>query len=250
MNVEYAAWTDTGQKRTRNEDLFLLDAFNGVFAVFDGMGGGGTGDIASQIAVDAMAEFGNPVFPKKSPFIEPLLAQAIQHAHQAMIDAQKTDGKYPYASFGATVAAIQIAGELVSIAHVGDSRVYRLSRGKLIRCTEDHSLLNDYMKVMALTPQQIKDFPHKNVITRALGFKADAVVVDTSTLIPEAGDLFLICSDGIHSLLEDDQIQSTLEKQLALASGSLEEVARVLVSAANEAGGTDNITAVLVRVTE
>jgi protein phosphatase len=250
MKIEYAAWTDPGRQRSRNEDSSLLDSFNGVFAVFDGMGGGGTGDIASQTASDAIAEFGNPAFPKKSPFLEPLLVQAIQHAHQAVVAAQSPSGPYRYAQFGTTVAAVQIAGELVSIAHVGDARVYRLSRGTLRLCTEDHSLLNDYLKVNALTPEQIRDFPHKGIITRTLGFKGDPVVVDTSTLVPESGDLFLVCTDGVHSLLDDASIKLTLENQLGLAPDNLEEAAHSLVRAANAAGGTDNITVVLVRVTE
>jgi protein phosphatase len=250
MNVEYSGWTDAGMKRDRNEDSYFLDAFNGVFAVFDGMGGARSGEIASQVCVDALAEFGNPEFPKKSPLIEPLLLQALQHVNQVMWDVQKAGGRYAHASFGAAGAAIQVEDDWVTIAHVGDCRVYRLSRGVLTRCTEDHTLLNDpefTVQIQKLTPEQLKAVP-KNVIVRAFGLK-EVAGVTCSSLHSESGDLFLVCSDGIHSMLEDDQIRSALENQLKRNSSDIELAVRALVDAANTAGGADNIAAVVVRLT-
>lgn len=248
MKVEYGAWTDPGMKRDRNEDSFFIDAFNGLFAVFDGMGGGHSGELAGQVCTEALVEFGNPTFPKQSPFIEPLLVQSLKHANKAILEVQKPGAKFQHAGCAATVAAIQIEDNSVTIAHAGDCRVYRLSRGQLSRCTRDHTLLDDPAFIaLNLPPEQLKTIP-MNVVVRALGMKAD-VDLTSSLLIAESGDVFLLCSDGIHEMLTDEQIEFGLKDQFRLNANDLEEVARTLIRQANAMGGNDNSAVVLVRIT-
>ena len=142
---------------------------------------------------------------------------------------------------GTTVVALFAVEDGVYIAHVGDSRVYRMREGKLEQLTEDHSLLNDYIKMKRLTPEEIANFPHKNVIVRALGMK-DSVKVDTRLEQPRAGDLYLLCSDGLSGPVQDPTMLDIL-----LAANDLKTAASRLIAKANENGGPDNISVVLAR---
>jgi protein phosphatase len=143
---------------------------------------------------------------------------------------------------GTTFVGLYAAENGVYIAHVGDSRCYRFREGKLEAMTEDHSLLNDYIKMKRLTPEEIEAFPHKNVIVRALGMK-DTVKVDTRFEIPEPNDTFLLCSDGLAGPASDDEIENVLQA----SDGDIKLTTSRLIEKANENGGPDNITAVLVR---
>ncbi|MFT6400587.1 MAG: protein phosphatase [Bradymonadia bacterium] len=147
---------------------------------------------------------------------------------------------------GTTAVSVRFTEEGLVIAHVGDSRVYRLRNGGFDQLTEDHSLLNDYIKMKDLTPEEIENFPHKNVIVRALGMK-DTVAVDISVDQPEPGDIYLLCSDGLCGMITDDEIAELISE---LADDGLAAVCTALIDAANAAGGTDNITALVVRVLE
>jgi protein phosphatase len=127
------------------------------------------------------------------------------------------------------------------VGHVGDSRVYFFREGVLKQITEDHSLLNDYLKAKKLTPEEIENFPHKNVIVRALGMK-ESVVVDVTRIEPKEGDVFLLCSDGLSGMVTDPQMQEVLSR-----TSELEKAASQLIDLANAAGGNDNVTCVLAR---
>jgi protein phosphatase len=142
---------------------------------------------------------------------------------------------------GTTFVGLFTANDGVYVAHVGDSRCYRFRDGKLEMLTEDHSLLNDYIKMKRLTAEEIANFPHKNVIVRALGMK-DTVKVDTRFEVPQINDTYLLCSDGLCGPVTDDEMQSILRENADLKAASSQLIAR-----ANEHGGPDNITCVLVR---
>jgi PPM family protein phosphatase len=142
---------------------------------------------------------------------------------------------------GTTLVSAHFTPSAVYVGHVGDSRVYLFRAGQLKQLTEDHSLLNDYLKAKKLTPEEIENFPHKNVIVRALGMK-DTVQVDVARVEPQDGDLFLLCSDGLSGMVSDAQIQATLQR-----TADLEKACAQLIEQANAAGGTDNITCVLAR---
>jgi protein phosphatase len=146
---------------------------------------------------------------------------------------------------GTTFVGIFTANDGVYVAHVGDSRVYRLRDGKLEALTEDHSLLNDYIKMKRLTPEEIANFPHKNVIVRALGMK-DTVKVDTRFEIPQLNDIYMLCSDGLCGPVKDEQIQTIM----AANQTDIKACCSKLIEAANENGGPDNVTAVVVRWTQ
>jgi serine/threonine protein phosphatase PrpC len=145
---------------------------------------------------------------------------------------------------GTTLVSSHFSPDGLVIAHVGDSRAYRFRDGILTQLTEDHSLLNDYIKMKDLTPEQIENFPHKNVIVRALGMK-ETVQVDVVTDIPQPNDLYLLCSDGLSGMIDDPGLARILERE-----GTLEGACASLITTANENGGTDNITVVLVKIIE
>ena len=143
---------------------------------------------------------------------------------------------------GTTVVVAYFHDQMVSIAHVGDSRVYRYRGGELTQLTEDHSLLNDYKKMTTLTEEEERNFPHKNIIVRALGMK-ETVDVDILTETPQEGDLYLLCSDGLNGELEDDEIQTILAEY-----PDLEDACTELIRGACDKGGKDNVTVVLVQI--
>ena len=142
---------------------------------------------------------------------------------------------------GTTIVSCFYTGHEICVAHVGDSRLYLVRNGAIKQLTEDHSLLNDYIKAKKLTPEEIENFPHKNVIVRALGMK-DTVQVDVNRLDPKVGDYYLLCSDGLSGMISDEEI-----RDITLQSGDLETACESLVNAANAAGGTDNITVTIVQ---
>lgn len=246
MKIEAACMTHQGRKRTFNEDAVLMLREHEVFAAIDGLGGNAAGMTASQIVVNGLVEFFGAPEGHRSTFLVPLLAQAIQKANRRMRLASESRPELP--GIGATIAAIQLAGKFVSIAHVGDCRVYRYSKSRLTSLTDDHSLVRDMLKMGKLTAEQAKDFPHRNVITRAIG-NWDKVEVECQSVIPEDGDVFLLCSDGIHGMLDDAKIEALLGRELAL-NPDLSLTVQALVAAANAAGGNDNIAAILVRTNQ
>jgi len=166
---------------------------------------------------------------------------AVKLANTRIHEASQAEAKFR--GMGTTIVATLFANGHTLVGHVGDSRVYRFlaSEGKLVQLTEDHSLLNDYIKAKKLTPEEIENFPHKNVIVRALGMK-DSVAVDLSRVEPGENDIFLLCTDGLSGMVPDARIGDILSK-----TSELEKAAQMLIDSANAAGGNDNVTCILVR---
>jgi protein phosphatase len=251
MRIEVSGQTHVGMKRNHNEDNLLLLPEERLFVVADGMGGHSSGEIASKIAVDQMAEFFRMTsqdheitwpykMDKTRNYDENRLATGIKLANVRIYQKASSDQKYK--GMGTTIVSVYFANDhQVLVGHVGDSRVYFLRDGVLKQITEDHSLLNDYLKAKKLTPEEIEAFPHKNVIVRALGMK-DTVTVDLNTIEPKPNDVYLLCSDGLSGMVPDEQIRDILLRQ-----HDLHKAAAMLIDAANANGGNDNVTCVLAR---
>ncbi|HET7826261.1 MAG TPA: Stp1/IreP family PP2C-type Ser/Thr phosphatase [Anaeromyxobacter sp.] len=245
--------SDVGRKRTHNEDAHLLLSEENLYCVADGMGGHASGEVASRIAVEEMAEFfritgrdDEATWPfKMDParsYDDNRLLTGVKLANVRIFERAATDQRLR--GMGTTIVAASFpkGGRRVLVAHVGDSRGYLFRKGALRQLTEDHSLLNDYRKSRALTPEEIEAFPHKNVIVRALGMK-DTVEVDLVREELEDGDVVLLCSDGLSGMVPDARMAELLRANV----GDLKHAAQALVDAANEAGGADNVTCVLVQ---
>ena len=232
--TEQAAATDTGLHRHANEDSFLVQP--PVFVVADGMGGAQAGEVASQLATEAFRDGLGPGRP------EQLLRDRIERANAQIHRLARSDSSL--AGMGTTLtAAVLVPDEdEVVIGHVGDSRVYRLRAGKLEQLTRDHSLVEEMRRKGQITDEQAETHPQRSIITRALG-PEPLVEVDVQTVSVAEGDVFLLCSDGLTTMVDDGQIAS-----LVMAEPDLEAAVTALVGAANQAGGRDNITAVLFRI--
>jgi serine/threonine protein phosphatase PrpC len=255
MRFESCAFTDTG-RRGNNEDAHLHEPALGVFGVADGMGGYAGGEIASQLVVETLealyrrfrgdpeATFPSKLDPKRS-FDENQLAVAIRLAHKAVLAHRVGELR----DMGSTLVAMALRPgrpEAV-IAHVGDSRIYRLRDGRFEALTRDHSLLEDLRKAGGATEMQSKaDCPFANLITRALGLD-DHAEPEVTTVDVRPGDIFLLCSDGLSDPLPEPKMAQILAG-VSDRPGSVQRATEHLVRAAYEAGGKDNITAVTVRV--
>jgi protein phosphatase len=255
MRLAAVGATDVGRKRTHNEDSFLLLPEESLFCVADGLGWHASGEVASRLAVEEMAEFFRLTGRDEEatwPFREDptrgresnRLAVAIRLANRRVLERSRSDARL--AGMGTTVVSAHFTERrTVLVAHVGDSRAYLFRDGTLTPLTEDHSLLATYIRQQRPSPEQIEAFPHKNVIVRALGM-GEAVEVDLREEPTRAGDLLLLCCDGLSGMLPDAALAALLRD----ARGDLRRVNQALVNAANDAGGVDNITSVLVQVLE
>ncbi len=250
LRIEVAGETNVGMKRTHNEDSFSIIEDAGLYIVADGMGGHASGEVASKMAVDSMKEFfastaqdPERTWPYKMDrskgYEENRLITGIKLANLRIYESAQRDPRQR--GMGTTIVTMFAVEDGVYVAHVGDSRGYRIRDGKIEQLTEDHSLLNDYIKMKRLTAAEIANFPHKNVIVRALGMK-DTVKVDTRFEIPRADDIVLLCSDGLSGPVSDDKILAIVD-----SSTDLKTAASRLIAKANENGGPDNITVVLAR---
>jgi len=251
LKLRYAGLTHVGMKRTHNEDNLALIPSESLYIVADGMGGHASGEVASRIAVETIMNFfkmtaqdEDVTWPFKEQrglrYDENRLVTAIKFSNQRIYESASNDHRYK--GMGTTIVAAFFTRGGAYLCHVGDSRGYRIRDGEIEQLTDDHSLLNDYIKANKLSPEEIENFPHKNVIVRALGMKGE-VEVDVARLEPRAGDLYVLCSDGLSGMVSDEEIL-----QLATEHGDLETACSALVDAANEAGGTDNITVAMVRL--
>ncbi|MBO6937168.1 MAG: Stp1/IreP family PP2C-type Ser/Thr phosphatase [Deltaproteobacteria bacterium] len=244
--------TNVGMKRTHNEDNFTCLDEDHLYVVADGMGGHASGEVASQMAIDTLREFFRATtadpeatwpykMDKSRGYEENRLITSIKLANLRIYEAAQRDPKLR--GMGTTAVGILVVDDGVLIAHVGDSRVYRVRGGKMEQLTEDHSLLNDYIKMKRLSEEEIANFPHKNVIVRALGMK-ETVKVDTQLDKPQPGDIYVLCSDGLCGPASDDEIE-----EIVLAEQKdLKKAASELINRANSNGGPDNITVVLAKV--
>jgi len=253
MELSFWAATDVGLKREANEDNFLVDKKLSLFVVADGMGGHASGEVASDVAVH---EFRNSVdanrdvierFAKGDPSVRPqdiltILEQAIQAAGHAIY--AKGLAEPDKRGMGTTTSALLIAGDRGFIAHVGDSRIYLVRRGQVVQLTEDHSLINELVRRGKITKDGIENSPYKaykNAVTRAVGVY-ESVQGDTIDFEILPGDQFLLCSDGLHTYLDDAKTIDLLSQE------DITQAPKRFVDLAREGGGHDNITAVVVRI--
>jgi protein phosphatase len=242
--------TDVGRKRDHNEDSFLVDDDLGLFVVADGMGGHAGGGTASRLAVDTIQQslrsartadpgaFTAPGTLDASPLREHLRA-AIEAACRGIY--RRAQDEPALSGMGTTVTAALVHGGNAYVAHVGDSRCYLLRGGRIYQISEDHSLVNEQVKAGALTPEEARTSRFKNIITRSVGFEEE-VQVDLLGVEAERGDVLVLCSDGLSNLVRDEELLK------AAATAPADESARALVELANDRGGDDNITVVVVRL--
>ena len=250
MEVSAHGLTHVGRQRQHNEDAFLVESGAKLFLVADGMGGHAAGEIASRIAVDSISEF--ILHTKEDDGTWPhaydehytrttnRLMAALRMANQRVLEAMKKDARLR--GMGTTVVACMADDEKMSVAHVGDSRAYLIREGQLSRITNDHSWVFEQVQAGMLTEAEAEKHPLRNVITRALG-GALQVTPDASEISAQKGDVFLLCSDGLTGMVPENEI---LRVMTANAS-DLQKACQQLIDAANERGGLDNVTAVLVR---
>ncbi|HJK92310.1 MAG TPA: Stp1/IreP family PP2C-type Ser/Thr phosphatase [Polyangiaceae bacterium LLY-WYZ-15_(1-7)] len=239
-------------KRSHNEDNFAVDEEDNLYVVADGMGGHASGEVASQMAIDTLREFFRATsadpeatwpykMDKSRGYEENRLITSIKLSNLRIYEAAQRDPKLR--GMGTTLVGILVVDDGVLIAHVGDSRCYRLRDDKLEQLTEDHSLLNDYIKMKRLSEEEIANFPHKNVIVRALGMK-ESVKVDTQLDKPQPGDIYVLCSDGLCGPASDEEIEEIVRAEQKDLKGACSK----LIERANSNGGPDNITCVLAKV--
>src|SRR5215467_13986409 len=227
--VQHAAATDPGRRRRRNEDAYVVQP--PLFAVADGMGGAQAGEIASRIAASALRDSGAEAG-------EDAVAALIQEANRRVYEAAASDDAR--AGMGTTMTAALVEDDRVRIGHVGDSRAYRVRDGSLEQLTEDHSLVAELVRSGKLSPEEAGIHPQRSVITRVLGTDPE-VDVDTFEVEARPGDVFMICSDGLTSMVDDASILRVIEHNRT----NLDRAARALVDAANKGGGEDNITVIV-----
>lgn len=253
MKLTSAGRTHVGMKRTHNEDSLRLFREENLFIVADGMGGHASGEVASQMSVETLAEFFRATaedeeitwpykMDKSRKFEENRVVTGIKLSNRRIFESACRDARLK--GMGTTICALFFVHGGAYVGHVGDSRVYRLRDNALLQLTEDHSLLNDYIKMKNLTPEEIEAFPHKNVIVRALGMK-ETVQVDVLHEAPKSGDVYCLCSDGLSGMITDDEIRDIMVSDI-----DLDTQCQKLIDAANANGGTDNITVILVRYEE
>jgi PPM family protein phosphatase len=226
--------SDLGRQRQGNEDNFFVRA--PLFVVADGMGGAQAGEVASEMAVESF----DRGLPEGAP--ADALVQVIEDANRRIHDRSRAESQR--AGMGTTVTAAYVGEHEVTVAHVGDSRAYLLRDGHLSRLTHDHSLVGELVARGKLTEEQAETHPQRSVITRALGPEPD-VQVDVDSFQARGGDVFMVCSDGLTSMVPEARVTPIL-----LEASSLEQAGRELIAAANDAGGRDNITVILFRLEE
>ena len=229
-----ASLTDTGRKRRHNEDAYVVEP--PLFAVADGMGGAQAGELASSLAAAALKDV-----PEPGGGGEERVDELIQQANRRVYERQSQDAAA--SGMGTTMTVALVEDGRVAIGHVGDSRAYLIRGRSLEQLTEDHSLVAELVRSGKLSPEEAEGHPQRSVITRALGTDPD-VDVDTFSVETRPGDLFLICSDGLTSMVDDDMIMT----EVASNRDDLKSAAKALVRAANNGGGEDNITVVFFEI--
>jgi protein phosphatase len=254
MKISYQALTDVGRKRKGNEDSHFVNPEQNLFVVADGMGGHAAGEVASRIAVESINEFicltgGDEEITWPFGLDENIsydgnrLKTAIRFANKKVIEA--TREKTEYEGMATTVAAVLVDDTAANLGHVGDSRVYLFRDGSVRQLTSDHSWVNEQLLSGVISADQARSHPLRNVVTRALGGKAD-LQVEMQVHKIEAGDILMLCSDGLTTMLPDDEMSKLMKE----AGDDLREAAESLVAAANDRGGEDNITVLLLKFQE
>ncbi len=260
MRLIAAGMTNVGMKRAHNEDSLLLVPDENLYVVADGMGGHASGEVASAMAVHSCAEFfrttssdEEQTWPFKEErglkYEENRLVAAIKLANRRIFDTAQADARKR--GMGTTVVGALFTSTGAYVGHCGDSRAYRFRGGQIEQLTEDHSLLNDYLKAHKLSQEEIDNFPHKNVIVRALGMK-DTVQVDIARLEPAPGDIYMLCSDGLSGMVTDAAMNEMVNELLSVPerADDVEAICSKLIDAANANGGNDNVTCVAIKVVD
>lgn len=249
LRVKSSGQTDTGLLRTHNEDYFRIDDARGLYVVADGMGGHNHGEVASRIAVEAMTQVGTDDSADNGLSSGPdgslrehskRLKGSIHLAHDQVLQAIRQDGSL--LGMGTTVVGISLDDDVAAIAHVGDSRAYRIRNGHMELLTQDHTWVNEQVVAGYLSEEQAKSHPLKNVVTRALGGDSEVVVDVLETRLRD-GDLFLLCSDGLTTMLSDLEIHERV-----LQDEPIETICQQLIADANARGGFDNVTVVMLEI--
>lgn len=239
MTISSAGMTDRGRLRPHNEDALLVEADHGLFAVADGMGGHAAGEVASHLAIEAVRSMLSPQ-AKDLADVPAKLRAAIEEANRRI--AEQIEKNPEFRGMGTTLVVAVLDGARIWIAHIGDSRAYLIRGDEITQLTADHSFVNELVRLGMLSREQAARDPRRNVVTRALGSGAIVVPeIHEHRFGPE--DILLLCSDGLNTMLGDDRILAVVRE----SNGSLEDVCRGLIAAANAAGGEDNISVVLVR---
>jgi PPM family protein phosphatase len=240
--IEACGLSDIGRVRSRNEDSYALSMEDHLFVVADGMGGHGNGDIASQIAVKALREkYAATAGDAEGDYVvAERLQRGFAHAHEKIRQAGEEDNSLR--GMGTTLIAAVVEDHSAVIGHVGDSRAYALRGSTLTQLTEDHSWVREQVAAGHLSADQAREHPFKSVVTRALGGDQE-VDVDLRRVRLQAGDLLILCSDGLTSMLIDEEIADLLNQ-----GGTPAEMTERLIAAANERGGADNITVILLAI--
>ena len=242
VNYTAAAVSDRGRKRPSNEDSFGFSVEHGVYVVCDGMGGAAAGEIASSLAVDeVLRRLSDRPQTETMPDVA---EQALAAANEVIFSRSERNNKL--SGMGTTLVGLVVEERRVWVLNIGDSRCYRLRKGRLEQVTLDHSLVEEQVRLGRMTHSEALRSPLRNVITRALGTQ-NQVTPDIFELEAEAGDLFMLSSDGLTRELSDQEIELTLGADVS-GESSLSELCGRLVEAAKKAGGHDNITCLLVRV--
>ena len=249
--VEVTGLSDVGRKRSHNEDSIGSDTSIGLTGLADGMGGYKAGEVASAMAVNGIMETirdglrgmkhgqvdDDTGYTHESLLVKSAVEQANHEIHTTALNQPQCQG------MGTTLVAAMFYDDRVTVAHVGDSRMYRYRNSGFEQITVDHSLLQELVDKGFYTPEEAKQSLNKNLVTRAMGIES-TVVPDVQEEAALPGDIYLLCSDGLTDLVEDEEIRLTLETY----SDNLDEVASALVASANEAGGKDNISVILARI--
>jgi serine/threonine protein phosphatase PrpC len=249
--VRFSGDTNVGLKRDHNEDSFYLPVNERLAIVADGMGGHASGEVASRMAVDTIVAYFRETesdqqltWPFKVDRNSNLdinrMTTAVKLANQRIFE--EAERKPECHGMGTTIVSALFLDNVMIVGHVGDSRLYRVREGAIEQITEDHSLLNDYIRMKHMSESEIANFPHKNVIVRALGMKS-SVEVDVLVEHLRLGDLYVICSDGLSGMISDSDITN-----LAIEEPDLDKLCERLIAAANGNGGVDNITVVCARI--
>jgi len=238
MKTRVHGLTDVGRRRENNQDQLLVDEQRDVYAIADGMGGHAAGEVASNIAIQALAE---TIDEASGSEADKFLVDAFQEGNRRICESVLARGEWR--GMGTTIVALVRRGDKVFIGHVGDSRSYVLRNGVLVQLTDDHSWVAEQVRMGLLTDEEAHKHPMRNIVTRAMGNRLE-LEVDVSEQPIEPGDVFLLCSDGLNSMLGDKLIGEIL----AANRDDPAEACRALIDAANEHGGDDNITVIVLAV--
>jgi serine/threonine protein phosphatase PrpC len=249
-SLEMIGLTDTGMVREHNEDSFLIAPENGIAVLADGMGGHLAGEVASAMAVEQVIQHLLEAFTGKrretrrttddGSFESRALVEAIKSANSAIHAASMA--KPEQAGMGTTVVAVAFNEHKLTVAHVGDSRLYVFRHGTLAQVTEDHSMVQELLRRGLITPEEARTSINRNLVTRALGVDP-AVEVDVNEQTFEDGDVYLLCSDGLNDVLTDEEIAAKLRE----SGDDLSAAAKQMIGEVNARGGPDNVSIVLIR---